>query len=272
MGGSLAKACRRSYQLEFIAGVDRDSQTLEKAHRVVDLATTSLSQGVAEADLVVVAVPVCSIAPVIKEMAPYLSPQAVVSDLGSVKSALMEDAHRILKGRNPFVGVHPIAGSERSGFEASFAELFDGKLCVLTPRKDTDANALKRVEEFWQDLGASTVLMDEQEHDRMFAAVSHLPHLAAYALINAISQLADGGEGLFAYRGGGLNDFTRIVASSPVMWRDICLLNRGFILEMIEKYQSCLEELKQAVKLGDGEGLIERFEKARRCKLRLMGG
>lgn len=272
MGGSLAKACRRSSKLEFIAGVDIDVKALESARQVVDLATASLREGVAQSDLVVVAVPVGSIAPVIKEMRPHLSPNVVVTDLGSVKSAVLEDAQRILEGRNPFIGVHPIAGSERSGFEASFAELFDGKLCVLTPRKETDPDALKRVEGFWQDLGANTVLMDEREHDRIFAAVSHLPHLLACALVNMISQLPDDGDNLFAYRGGGLSDFTRIAASSPVMWRDICLLNRECILEMIARYQSCLEELREALQQRDADRLIDRLEKARSCKLRLIGG
>ena len=255
IGGSVAKASRAFDQAKEIRGVDEDLTALNEAKQSLDGVTTELARGVADADLVVVAVPVMSIGNVVETMVPYLKAGAIVSDVGSVKGPVVKEAERALPSLNPFVGAHPIAGTERSGFSASLPDLFLGRLCVITPTAKTDRKALERVSRFWQGLGARVTCMDTESHDRAFAALSHLPHLAAFGLLNTVRELASLDEELLQYAGGGFKDFTRIGLSDPVMWRDICIMNHKFVLEMVERFQLALTRLKSAIEKGDGAEL-----------------
>lgn len=263
IGGSLARAAHHFGQAHKIVGVDNDRVTLKAAGKNLDRVTARLAQGVADADLVVVATPVMSIGKIIGNMAPHLKEGAIVSDVGSVKGPVVREAEMVLSSLNPFVGAHPIAGTERSGFSASFPELFTGRLCIITPTSKTDKAALNRVSRFWQGLGARVASMDTESHDRVFAALSHLPHLAAYALLNAVRELAARDEGILKCSGGGFKDFTRIGLSDPVMWRDISIMNSKFVLDMIERFQLALGRLKSAIEKGDGDKLEREFRQAK---------
>lgn len=260
IGGSVAKAARAFGQAKEIVGVDADATTLNEAQQSLDGVTTELARGVADADLVVLAVPVMSIGNVVETMAPYLKAGALVSDVGSVKGPVVKEAERALPSLNPFVGAHPIAGTERSGFSASLPDLFLGRVCVITPTAKTDRKALERVSGFWQGLGARVTCMDPESHDRAFAALSHLPHLAAFGLLNTVREID---EELLQYAGGGFKDFTRIGLSDPVMWRDICIMNSKFVLEMVERFQLALARLKSAIEKGDGAELEMELRQAK---------
>lgn len=269
IGGSLAKACRAKGLMRYMVGVDQDPATLEQARDIVDLATASLAKGIADSDLVMVATPPASILPVIKEMSLYLKKGAMISDVGSVKAPIVAEAMELLSPDNPFVGGHPIAGTEKAGFGASFAELFQGQLCILTPTAKTDDSAFRRVKELWEHLGSRVAIMEPQEHDRIFALVSHLPHLVAYALVTMVGQCQAAGGNIFAYSGGGLRDFTRLAASHPVMWRDICLLNDKYLLETLDSFQLALEDIRLGLERKDGQALQTLFEKAREINARM---
>lgn len=269
IGGSLAKASRSFGRARLIVGVDKDRDARKEAEKSLDEVTGELKRGVANADLVIVATPVMSIENIIENMRPYLKEGAIVSDVGSVKGPVVKAAERLLSSRNPFVGGHPIAGTERSGFSASFPELFSGRFCILTPTATTDETALDKVSRFWQGLGAKVACMDGETHDRIFAALSHLPHLVAYSLLNAVRELALGDEDILEYSGGGFRDFTRIGLSDPVMWRDIALMNSKFIMEMLDRFQRALNRLRNAVEIGDGGTLEADFRQAKALGARI---
>jgi prephenate dehydrogenase len=186
----------------------------------------------------------------------------VVTDVGSVKGPVAAAMERLLPGGKAVPG-HPIAGREQSGPKAASAELFVGAKCILTPVRTTDLGALERVRGLWTEIGADVVEMSPERHDEVFAAVSHLPHIVAYALMGTIVDLAEEGEELHEFAAGGLKDFTRIAMSNPVMWRDICLANRQQILEMIRRFQSALSQLMSMISAEDGEGLYRQFARAR---------
>jgi prephenate dehydrogenase len=214
------------------------------------------------ADLVVLAIPVGEIPRVIQGIAPHLPPGAVVTDVGSVKGPVAAAMERLLPGGKAVPG-HPIAGRELSGPMAASAELFVGAKCVLTPIPTTDPVALERVRGLWTAIGADVLEMSPERHDEIFAAVSHLPHIVAYALMGTILDLSEDGQDLHEFAAGGLKDFTRVAMSHPLMWRDICLANRQQILEMIRRFQSALSQLMSMISAEDGEGLYRQFARAR---------
>jgi prephenate dehydrogenase len=199
-------------------------------------------------------------------IAPYLMPGSVVTDVGSVKGTIVEAARAVLGEKlNSFVPGHPIAGTERTGVEASFSSLFVGRRVVLTPLPETSAEALARVRAMWQAAGAEVVSMSVEHHDSVLAATSHLPHLLAYALVDMLARLDDSRE-IFAYAAGGFRDFTRIASSDPVMWRDISLANREAIVSMLKQYQAEVNGLIKAVAAGDGERLQTLFARAKAAR------
>jgi prephenate dehydrogenase len=268
IGGSLARALRDAGHVREVVGYGRGLANLQRAVElgVVDRIETSLSAAVRDADMVVLATPVGGMAEILGAIAPYLARAAVVTDVGSVKGTVAAAA-RIVLGEKlaGFVPGHPIAGTERTGVEASFSSLFVGRRVVLTPLPETSAEALARVRAMWQAAGAEVVSMSVEHHDAVLAATSHLPHLLAYALVDMLARLDDSRE-IFAYAAGGFRDFTRIASSDPVMWRDISLANREAIVKMLKQYQAEVNGLIKAVAAGDGMKLQTLFARAKAAR------
>ena len=265
IGGSLARALRRAGQRVEIIGYGRNHLNLQRAVElgVIDRFVTTLPAAVAESDLVVIAVPVGSTAAMLGAIRPYLAPGTVVTDVGSTKGSVAVAARAMLGGAlTHFVPGHPIAGNERGGVEASTAELFERRMVVLTPLPETDREALARVRALWEIVGARVVEMEVEYHDRLLAATSHLPHVLAYALVEALARM-DGGEDIFRYAAGGFRDFTRIASSDPVMWRDICLANASHLREALKAFRGCLDELDEMIRQGEGDKLAELFAGAK---------
>ena len=274
IGGSFAAALRRAGVVATLVGVDRNAQALERAAAlgVIDTAAESVSDATAGADLVVVSVPVRAMAPVLHDVALALDPAAVVTDVGSTKEDVTRAARAELRGLFPrFVPGHPIAGREASGVEAATPDLFKGARVVLTPVEDTAADATELVRSCWEAAGGRVALLDARAHDRIFASVSHLPHLLSFALVSEIASRPDAAE-LFGFAAGGFRDFTRIAASSPEMWRDIALANRAALLEELDRYGARLAVFRELVDKGDGPGLHRLMAEARASRQALGAG
>lgn len=268
IGGSLGMILKRKSLADRVVGVGRRVENLKKAVELgaIDRYVVDSTEGVREADLVVLATPVDTYDRHLKEWASYLKVGAIVTDVGSVKGRLVELAERAVPRGVHFVGVHPIAGKEQTGVVAATPQLFTGARCIVTPTATTDSAALERVRALWRETGAEVLEMDPHEHDKILGAVSHLPHVAAFALINALIDLRNHiipSLDLAGHSGGGLRDTTRIAASSPEMWRDIFLWNRDNIVRWIEAYEQSLARLKQLIKLGDAAGIEKELERAK---------
>ncbi len=264
IGASVGLACRARGLAGEIRGADEEPEHCAQAIAlgVVDQAFADAAAAVEGADLVLLAVPVGAMVPTIERIVPHLAPGAVVTDVGSVKGPVATAMERLLPGGNGVPG-HPITGREKSGPHAASAELFVGSKCVLTPSASTDPAAALRVRTLWRAIGSEVLEMSPERHDEIFAAVSHLPHIVAYALMGAILDLAEGGEDLREFAAGGLRDFTRVAMSHPLMWRDICMANRQPILEMIGRFQVALDHLAVMINAEDGEGLYRQLARAK---------
>jgi prephenate dehydrogenase len=274
IGGSLARALRNADAVGEVVGYGRSVANLDEAVQlgVIDEAAANISTAVRDADMVVVAVPIGSMSAVFDEMRDVLAPEAIVTDVGSVKTTVIHDARATLGDRfSDFVAGHPIAGTERSGVAASFAELFEGRRVVLTPEPETNLPAIERVRAMWQIAGAEVINMSAEAHDRILAASSHLPHALSYALVDMIVRM-DEHRDIFDCSGGGFRDFTRIAASDPTMWRDICLANRDALLSLLRQYQDDLAVLADAIEKGDGQWLWNTFARAKRAREQLGAG
>jgi cyclohexadieny/prephenate dehydrogenase len=227
-------------------------------------ATTDLAAAVEEADLVVLAMPVGACGAVAKTIAPHLKAGAIVTDVGSVKTRVIETVAPALPSHVRFVPAHPLAGTENSGPRSGFAELFTGRWCVLTPLPGGDAGAVANIRALWEGCGAHVEEMDAEHHDRVVAIVSHLPHLIAYSIVDTATQLQDDAQAeVIKFSAGGFRDFTRIAASDPIMWRDIFLNNREAVLEMLQRFTEDLTNLQKAIRRGDGETLEQTFTRTR---------
>lgn len=273
MGGSLARALRERDQVGEIVGYGRGIANLDEAIElaVIDHAEISIAAAVEAADMVVVAVPVGSTREVLEALAPAIGPDTIVTDVGSVKQTVVEAARATLGPRfTSFVPGHPIAGTEQSGARAARGDLYESRRVVLTPEPETDPAATERVAAMWRAVGAEVVAMPAADHDRVLAASSHLPHALAYALVDMLVRLDDH-RAIFDCAGGGFRDFTRIAASDPVMWRDICLANREPLLALLEQYQENLRLLAEALERADGDWLRETFGRAKRAREGLHG-
>lgn len=268
IGGSFARALRQAGAVRTIIGIDRDVANLQQAKSlgVVDEVCENPCQGVRGADVVLLSVPVCSIPVAFQEITPSLEPGCIVTDGGSVKAGIVSSCERLLPQGCYFIGGHPIAGTEHSGVAASFATLFRGKRCILTPTATTDAEALSVVSRLWEAAGADVCTMDAQRHDRIFAEISHLPHMVAYSLVHAVGTADAEGEDILSYTAGGFRDFTRIASSDPAMWRDIALMNRAALLASIDGFSSSLESLRASIEQGDSAGLADFFTLAKRFR------
>lgn len=261
IGGSLARVLRSKGAVSEIVGIDRNEENLKRGVElgVLDRYSLDAREGVRGADLVFVSTPVCSIPGVVAEIAPYLEPGCIVTDGGSVKEYVVAACEPLMSAGTFFVGGHPIAGTEHSGVEASFSTLYQGKRCIVTPTANTDRAALEKVIELWSIAGSTVPLMDPVQHDRMVAAISHLPHMVAYSLVNAVDGYDSFGGELLAFSAGGFRDFTRIASSDPIMWRDIALTNREAILETMDFFSGYLARLRTLVEAGDAQGLESFF-------------
>jgi cyclohexadieny/prephenate dehydrogenase len=270
IGSSISHAMRRKGLAGTIAGSARTKATIETAMalRLISRGCTNAADAVRGADLVILSVPVGACGSLIAEIAPNLKDGAIVTDVGSVKAAVVRDmTPHIPKGVH-FVPGHPIAGTEQSGPEAGFAELFDGRWTILTPTPDTDAGALAKLKVFWEALGAKVEIMSPEHHDMVLAITSHLPHLIAYNIVNTAGHLERVTDSeVIKFSAGGFRDFTRIAASDPTMWRDVFLNNKEAVLEMLGRFSEDLAELQRAIRFGDGEKLFRLFTDARaiRC-------
>lgn len=264
IGGSVALALKRAKAAPHIVGVGRSGRGLQAALDlgVIDAVETDPAKALANADMVMIAAPVAQTPGILKAIAPHLHSKTIVTDVGSTKSDVIQHALAILgKNATQFVPGHPIAGAEKSGVIAARANLFDGKNVVLTPTENTNPQALEAVRKLWETAGAHVSKMSANSHDGIFAAVSHLPHLLAFALVDEIASRPNAAQ-LFDFAAGGFRDFTRIAGSSPEMWRDISLANRESLLSEISAYQDELVKLKNLLENHDAAGLQALFERA----------
>jgi prephenate dehydrogenase len=274
IGGSLGLVLKHAHLADSIIGVGRRIDNLKTAVELgaIDRYVADAIEGVREADLVVLATPVDTYERHLKEWGHRLSTGAIVTDVGSVKGRLVEQAEGLLPDGVRFVGAHPIAGREKTGAAAGSVTLFRGARCILTPTARTDRHAMEIIRDMWRAAGSRVSTMDPFEHDRILGAVSHLPHVAAFSLINTLVEMGQGMTpelDLLSYAGGGLRDTTRIAASSPEMWRDIFLWNRDNLVTMIGQYEQRLEHLKRLISLGDGPGIEKELERARQAREQL---
>lgn len=266
IGSSLARVIRREGIAPHIAVCARTHETLDTARAlgIADSTTTDPRACIEGADLVVLCTPLGSYAEIARAIAPGLRSGAIVTDVGSAKVCTIADVVPHLPPGVHFVPGHPIAGTEHSGPEAGFAELFEGRFCLLTPPPGTDATAIERVTGLWRLAGMTVEMMSAEHHDRVLAITSHLPHLIAYTIVGTATDLAEEARSeVVKYSAGGFRDFTRIAASDPVMWRDVFLNNRDAVLEMLARFTEDLTALQRAIRWGEGDVLQDRFARTR---------
>jgi cyclohexadieny/prephenate dehydrogenase len=278
IGSSLARAARANGLAGHVACHDADADTRARAEAlgIVDSMHDDISGAVTGADLVIVATPVGACGAVAKAMEAHLAPGAIVTDVCSVKGSVITAMSPHIPEGVHLVPGHPVAGTEHSGPEAGFAELFQDRFSILTPPRDADLQAVEQLRAFWQAIGSDVEVMDAEHHDRVLAITSHLPHLIAYTIVATAADLESELEAkkaedddivttreVIKYSAGGFRDFTRIAASDPVMWRDIFLLNKDAVLEMLGRFSEDLTALQRAIRYDDGETLFEMFTRTR---------
>ena len=266
IGGSLGHAMKRRGLAGHIAGHARSAATRARALELgfIDSAHETAAASAKDADLVVICTPVGALPAVAAEIEPALKKGAIVTDVGSVKVAVVRDVGPHIPDGIHFIPGHPIAGTEESGPDAGFAELFDGRWCILTPVPGTDAGALEKLSAFWTACGSNVDIMEPRHHDLVLAIVSHLPHIIAYNIVGTASDLETVTQSeVIKYSASGFRDFTRLAASDPTMWRDVCLNNREPILEMLARFSEDLTALQRAIRWGDGDVLFDLFTRTR---------
>jgi prephenate dehydrogenase len=265
IGASLAQSCRQRKLVETIVGFGRNAANLKKAQEkhIIDSGSTDLKTAVEGSDLIVLCTPVGVLVERVREMIPFLQKGCIITDAGSVKGRLVEEIDALMPDSIYYVGAHPIAGGEQSGLEAASVDLLTGAKCIITATTNTRTEALQRVTEFWTEVGMQTLPMDAHEHDTVFGALSHLPHVVAYALMNTVANVKTESHGdILSMSGGGLKDITRIASSDPVMWRDICLENKRPVVKLIDQFQNALESIKTLIEQDQADALQETFANA----------
>lgn len=268
LGGSTASAWRRQGRVQEVVGFDTDARCSGRARAlgIVDSVAPDLVSAAQGADCVLLATPVGAIDSVLRALAAHLGPRTIVTDVGSTKAGIVASARAALAGASArFVPAHPIAGGALPGIEHARPDLFEGRWVITTPDTSTDPQALGAIEANWSACGARVERMDAQEHDRIFASVSHLPHLLAFALVDFVAGQSDGSRKL-QFAGAGFRDFSRIAASDPVMWRDIALANRAALLEQLRGFHGALDEVARAVEQGDAAALERIFARASQAR------
>ena len=273
IGGSFARALRHAGLVGRVTGCGRDLANLKTAFElgVIDDYSIDVAEAVHDADLVVVAVPLMAMGKIFAAMRPALAPHALITDVGSVKACVIEAARENLGEHFPrFVAGHPIAGAEKTGAAASFAELFHQRRIVLTPTAETDKQALHKISEYWLKTGANVVEMSAEQHDLILAATSHLPHVLAFTVVNTLAGMQTE-EDVFQFAAGGFRDFSRIASSDPKMWHDICLSNPQAILSILESFEQHLHQLRDAVIQKDSQNLLQLLHHAKTLRDQFVG-
>lgn len=273
IGSSISHGCRRAGLAGSIVGSARTPATVETAMRLglIEQGFVSAAEAVEDADLVILCTPVGLCGPIAKEIARSLKPGAILTDVGSVKASIVKDVSPHVPEGVHFVPGHPIAGTEQSGPEAGFAELFDGRWCILTPEPHTDAAAVEKLKKFWEALGSKVEIMTPEHHDLVLAITSHVPHLIAYNIVNTAAHLERVTDSeVIKFSAGGFRDFTRIAASDPIMWRDVFLNNKEAVLDMLGRFTEDLTMLQRAIRFGDGETLHRLFTEARAIRRNII--
>jgi cyclohexadieny/prephenate dehydrogenase len=266
IGSSLSHAVRRAGLARSIVGHAQSEKTRDTALRLglVTSVYASAAEAVEHADLVILCTPIGAYAPIARSMAPALKTGAIVSDVGSVKGSVARDVGPCIPAGVHFIPGHPIAGTEHSGPHAGFAELFDGRWCILTPSNTADPAAVERLKAFWLALGSHVEIMDAEHHDLVLAITSHVPHLIAYNIVNTARHLERVTDSeVIKFSAGGFRDFTRIAASDPIMWRDVFLNNKEAVLEMLGRFTEDLTALQRAIRFGEGATWRQLFTEAR---------
>jgi prephenate dehydrogenase len=268
IGGSVALALKKAGNAPKIVGIGRSVESLNHALKlgVIDTLEANIHEAVGNADLILIAAPVAQTKAILQSIKPHLNNQTIITDAGSTKSDVLACAKEVLGEQfSQFVGGHPIAGAEKSGVSAAKADLFLGKNVVLTPAMETNRHGVIAVNNLWQTCGAKVSEMSAENHDSIFAAVSHLPHLLAFALVDEIASRPNA-EQLFSFAASGFRDFTRIAGSSPEMWRDISLANKTALIQEVSAYQTQLAQLKALLENADAAGLQALFERASQAR------
>lgn len=266
IGSSIARAARAKGAVKTIVATARTEKTRKRVVELgfADVVVDKNALAAMDADCVIVCVPVGACGEVAKEIGKALKPGAIVSDVGSVKGAIIRDMAPFLPKNVHLVPAHPVAGTEHSGPDAGFAELFENRWCILTPPEGADAAAVKKMEAFWRALGANVETMNAEHHDLVLAITSHLPHLIAYNIVGTAADLESRTlSEVIKFSAGGFRDFTRIAASDPTMWRDVFLNNKDAVLEMLGRFNEDLSMLTRAIRNGDGETLFDLFTRTR---------
>ncbi len=266
IGSSIAHGVRQLGLAGELVATDASAEVRARATelKLGDRIAVSNADAVQDADLVIASVPVGVCADVAQEIAPHLKPGAIVSDVGSVKGSVLRAMAPHLPDTVHFIPAHPVAGTENSGPDAGFAELFINRWCILTPPEGTDPAAVDKLATFWRTLGANVEVMTADHHDLVLAVTSHLPHLIAYTIVGTADELEDVTRSeVLKFSAGGFRDFTRIAASDPTMWRDVFLTNKDAVLEMLGAFQEDLSKLTRAIRRGDGDALFEHFTRTR---------
>lgn len=268
IGGSLALALKKAGYCREVVGAGRNASNLKKAQElgVIDRFETDYSKAVAHADVVFVAVPLGAMAEVFEKIKPALNKQTLVTDGGSAKQCVIDDAKKAFGTQLcQFIPGHPIAGTEKSGAEAAFHTLYKDRRVILTPLESNQRDDIERIRLMWEAAGAEVDEMGARHHDLILAGTSHLPHLLAYGLVDCLNQVDDVDE-IFRFAAGGFRDFTRIASSDPTMWRDICMANSEAVLAMMERFQVELSELKTAIEKDDAQALYDIFSRAKTAR------
>jgi cyclohexadieny/prephenate dehydrogenase len=266
IGSSIAHAARRAGLAKEIAGHDASADVLDRAAKIgfCDTLHADIGDAVDDAELVILCAPVGAYKEIAQGIVEHLGKGTILSDVGSVKGAVIRDVGPFVPQDVHFIPAHPIAGTEFSGPEAGFASLFDGRWTILTPAPGSDAAAVEKLKAFWQGLGSQVDVMDSTHHDLVLAITSHLPHLIAYNIVGTAHDLEAVTEGeVIKYSASGFRDFTRIAASDPTMWRDIFMNNRDAVLEVLGRFNEDLSQLQRAVRNGDGQTLFDWFTRTR---------
>ncbi len=268
IGGSLVRALKAQQAVEQVVGYGRGEKNLQEALDlgVIDQIATSVADAVQDADMVVVAVPLGAVKTVFSEMKGHLAEDAVITDVGSVKWSVVRDAQQVFTTVPPrLIPGHPIAGTEKSGAAASFADLYQNRRVILTPLDNRDEDALNKVKAMWECVGAEIVEMGVQHHDEVLAATSHLPHLLAYGLVDALAKQEAHRE-IFRFAAGGFRDFSRIASSNPTMWRDISMANRKPLLDTLDQFRKELDSIEAMIRNKEDDALLELFARAKQAR------
>jgi cyclohexadieny/prephenate dehydrogenase len=273
IGGSMALALRQKGLAKKIVGADSSAKHCAIAvnKKIVDEASGNFAKAVKDADLVVLCVPVSAMGEIAKAIAPHLKKGAIVTDVGSVKQAVVHAMQPFMPKGVHFIPAHPIAGTEHSGPNAALVNLFEGRWCVITPVKGSDPAAVKKLTKLWEALGSKVKIMDAPHHDKVLAITSHLPHLIAYTIVGTASDLGRHlKDEVIRFSASGFRDFTRVAASDPVMWRDVFLNNKDAVLEIIQRFSEDLTALQRAIRWGEGDKLYKLFSSSRAIRRQVL--